>query len=170
MLDRHKRARCQCSSSSSRRRRYCQNLGKSQQYRARPLRSRRRALHRVAYKGIQGCIHAPTYWRKPGRYALSNLYITNPNPSLPPTLYSSIKIPGHEEKLQYPYYNYLYSHFLQMRLIALNCAIVITMLQRANYASKAGAYLYAGAYANRAPWPGVVPIRRADFPTTPSIC
>ena len=39
-----------------------------------------------------GYIRAPTYRRKPGRYALSNLYITNPNPNLPPILYSSITI------------------------------------------------------------------------------
>ena len=52
--------------------------------------------------------------------------MTNPNPDLPPILYSSIKIPGHEGKLQCPYYNYLYSHFptnalnrAQLRLIVL---------------------------------------------------
>ena len=56
------------------------------------------------------------------RYALSNLYITNPNPNLAPIPYSSIKILGYEEKLQCPYYNYLYSHFLQIYLNTLNCA------------------------------------------------
>ena len=44
----------------------------------------------VAYKGIWGCIRALAYGRKPGRCALSNLYITNPNPDLPPVLCSSI--------------------------------------------------------------------------------
>ena len=93
--------------------------------------------------------------------------MTNPNPGLPPILYSSIKIPGHEGKLQCPYYNYYsYSHFPTNTL---NCAIVIITLQRANYASKAGTYPYTGAYTNGAPRPGVVPSRQADLPTTPSI-
>ena len=88
-----------------------------------------------------GCIRAPTHRRKPGRYALSNLYITNPNPNLPPALYSGIKIPGYEEKLQCPYYNYyLYSHFLQIRSIALNYTTIVIALQRTNYTSKAGAH------------------------------
>ena len=43
------------------------------------------------------------------------------------------------------------------------------MLQRANYAFKAGAYPYTGTYADGALWLGVVPSRRADFPTTSSI-
>ena len=112
-------------------------------------------------------MHAPTHRHKPGRYALSNLYMTNPNPNLPPTLYSSIKIPGYKGKLQCPHYNYyLYSHFPTN---ALNCAVVIVALQRANYTSKAGAYPYIGAYANRVPRPGVVPSRRADLPAAPSI-
>ena len=37
-----------------------------------------------------------------GRYALSNLYITNPNPDLPLVLHSSIKIPGYKEKTIVP--------------------------------------------------------------------
>ena len=56
-----------------------------------------------------------------------------------------------------------------MHLIVLNYAIVIVVLQRTNYASKAGAYPYTGAYADRAPRPGVIPSQRADLPTTPSI-
>ena len=36
------------------------------------------------------------------RRALSNLYITNPNPDLPPVLYSGIKILGYEEKTIVP--------------------------------------------------------------------
>ena len=36
---------------------------------------------------------APVYGRKPGRYALSNLYMTNSNPDLPPVLCSGITIP-----------------------------------------------------------------------------
>ena len=73
--------------------------------------------------------------------------MTNPNPDLPPIPYSGIKIPGYERKLQCPYYNYyLYSYFLQIRLITLNCAIVVVALQRVNYASKAGAYPCAGGH------------------------
>ena len=56
-------------------------------------------MYRAAYKGMWGCIRAPVYGRKPGRYALSNLYITNPNPDLPLVLYSGIKILGYKEKL-----------------------------------------------------------------------
>ena len=55
-----------------------------------------------------------------------------------------------------------------MRLIALNYAIVIATLQRANCASKAGTYPYAGAYADGAPRSGVVPLQ-AFLPTVPSI-
>ena len=45
-----------------------------------------------------------------------------------------------------------------MRSIALNCAITIATLQYTNYASKAGAYPYMGARADRALRPGVVPL------------
>ena len=71
-------------------------------------------------------LHARPYAQALGRRALSNLHMTNPNPDLPPTLYSGIKIPGHEGKLQYPHCNYLHSHFptntlnrAQLRSIAL---------------------------------------------------
>ena len=51
----------------------------------------------------------------------------------------------------------------------LNRAIIVVTLQRTNYASKAGAYPYTGAYADGALWLEVVPSRRADFPVAPSI-
>ena len=38
-----------------------------------------------------GCMCAPAYRRKPGRSALSNLHMTNPNPDLPAILCSGIK-------------------------------------------------------------------------------
>ena len=56
-----------------------------------------------------------------------------------------------------------------MRSNTLNCVAIVITLQRANYASKAGAYLYVGAYADGAPRSGVVPSRRAFLPTIPSI-
>ena len=62
-----------------------------------------------------------------------------------------------------------------MRLIALNCAVIVATLQHANYASKvgacrhAGAYPYAGAYAGGALRPWVVPSRLAVLPTAPNI-
>ena len=37
-----------------------------------------------------GYIRASAHGRKPGRYALSNLYMTNPNLGLPPALCSGI--------------------------------------------------------------------------------
>ena len=55
-----------------------------------------------------------------------------------------------------------------MHSIALNCATIVITLQHTSYASKAGAYPYAGAYADRAPRSGVVPLR-AFLPTAPSI-
>ena len=35
-------------------------------------------------------MRAPAHRRKPGRSALSNLHVTNPNPNLPPALCSGI--------------------------------------------------------------------------------
>ena len=60
----------------------------------------------------------------------------------------------------------MYSHFPTN---ALNRAAIVIALQRANYASEAGAHPCVGAYADRALWLGVVPSRQADLPTTPSI-
>ena len=81
-------------------------------------------------------LHTRPYVQALRRYALSNLYITNPNPNLPPVLHSGIKIPGYEEKLQCPYYNYSYSHFPQIYLNILNYAqlrlITLLLLLRYN--------------------------------------
>ena len=56
-----------------------------------------------------------------------------------------------------------------MRSIVLNCTIVVVVLQHANYAFKAGAYPYAGTYANGASRLGVIPSRRTNFLAAPSI-
>ena len=68
-------------------------------------------------------LHTRPYAQALGRRALSNLYMTNPNPDLPPAPYSSIKIPGHEEKTTVPSLQLLvqsFSHeYAQMRSIAL---------------------------------------------------
>ena len=47
-------------------------------------------------------LYTRPYVQALGRRALSNLYVTNPNPDLPPVPYSGIKIPGHEEKTVVP--------------------------------------------------------------------
>ena len=42
-------------------------------------------------------MRAPIYRRKPGRGALSNLYMTNPNPNLPLVPYSGIRLQEYKE-------------------------------------------------------------------------
>ena len=115
-----------------------------------------------------------------GRRALSNLHITNPNPDLPPALYSSIKIPGHKEKTTVPSLQLLVQSFPQIRSNTLNYATIIIALQRANYASKAGTHPCEGGppYTGGHPYTGayakvlrlrVVPRRQVDLPTAPNI-
>ena len=71
-------------------------------------------------------LHARPYAQALGRYALFNLYMTNPNPNLPPYSIPVLKSRATKKKLQCPHYNYLYSHFptnalkcAQLRSIAL---------------------------------------------------